>query len=345
VLGIALAPAPARAESSDSAKAEELIAKANELRRQGHDERALPMFREAYSISRTPRSAGQLGLVELALGYWDDASTYLTESLTTVRHHPWVDKNRAMLETALQTARSHLAELTVDGTPSGAELFLNGKSMGNLPLPAAVSVNEGRIEMEVRASGYKTDQRVLTLAGKTSQRIVVRLEKEAKATPVEAVAVVTQPGADDATPPTRNAERVASARTRDVPAAGDDDLPTWRRVLPWSLLAGAVVAGAFGIWQQTDSKNDLDSFDMIPGCGADAPMRGSDPRCDGLYQNFSAKRTRAFVGYGVAGALGAGAIGVFIWNAVSGSSASPAAPGTALIVGPREVAFSFTHSF
>src|SRR5262249_50805594 len=62
--------APARAQQGDPARAEELIKQANDFRRQGHDERAVPLLREAYQIARTPRTAGQLGLAELALGYW-----------------------------------------------------------------------------------------------------------------------------------------------------------------------------------------------------------------------------------------------------------------------------------
>ena len=346
-LGPALGPSSARGEVSDSAKAEELIAKANELRRQGHDERALPLFREAYTTARTPRTAGQLGLVELALGYWDEANEYLTESLTAVRHHPWVDKNRAMLETAQQNARAHLADLIVEGAPAGADVLVNRRSVGKLPLPAALSVREGRVEMEVRATGYKSDVRVLTLAGKATTRVSVKLEPIETAvatTKPEPAAVAVSPASLQEAPSATAAESVAPPKGADVTSRDAGELPTWRRVLPWSLAAGAVLAGAFGVWQQVSSSHDLDKFDAIAGCGASAPMRGTDPRCESLYQSFSSERTRAFVGYGVAAALGAGAAGVLIWNAVNGPSAGPA-PGATLIVGPRQIAFSLGSSF
>ena len=58
--------APVRA---DAAEVEALIAKGNELRRAGTPGPALPYFQKAYELARTPRTAGQLGLAELAAGY------------------------------------------------------------------------------------------------------------------------------------------------------------------------------------------------------------------------------------------------------------------------------------
>jgi hypothetical protein len=67
-IGIAIVwyAAPARA---DAAEVEALIAKGNELRRAGTPGPALPYFQKAYELARTPRTAGQLGLAELAAGY------------------------------------------------------------------------------------------------------------------------------------------------------------------------------------------------------------------------------------------------------------------------------------
>jgi hypothetical protein len=108
--------------------------------------------------------------------------------------------------------------------------------------------------------------------------------------------------------------------------ADDDEVPTWRRVLAWSLLGGAVVAGAIGVWQQVGSGNARSSFDKIPACGASLPNRGG-AQCQTYYDDFDSMRTRAYVGYGVAGVLAAGAITMFIVNASSGPSGSTASAG------------------
>ena len=86
-----LVAARAAHAADESAKAEQLIQEANELRRQGQDQRAMPLLQQAYELARTARTAAQLGLAEMALGYWVEAEGHLNEALT-VSHHPWVDK-------------------------------------------------------------------------------------------------------------------------------------------------------------------------------------------------------------------------------------------------------------
>ena len=88
---------PARA--GESGEAEALIRQGVELRAQKKDERALPLFEKAYQLSRSPRTAGQLGLVEMALGYFVDAEKYLSEAVASP-DHPWVAKNLADAEGA-----------------------------------------------------------------------------------------------------------------------------------------------------------------------------------------------------------------------------------------------------
>src|SRR4026208_2372075 len=74
-LGIAR---PARA--GDSAAAEARIRGGGDRRAKKREERALPLFEKAYQVSRSPRTAGQLGLVEMALGYFLDARRDLGEA-------------------------------------------------------------------------------------------------------------------------------------------------------------------------------------------------------------------------------------------------------------------------
>src|SRR3954467_802661 len=138
---IGLSARPAWA--GDSAEAEALIRQGVELRSQKKDERALPLFEKAYQISRTPRTAGQLGLVEMALGYFVDAERYLGESLASP-DHPWVAKNLPTLKAQLATAKSQIGELYVVGEAAGAEVWVNGKQVGKLPLAAPIRLEKGR---------------------------------------------------------------------------------------------------------------------------------------------------------------------------------------------------------
>src|SRR5689334_12741785 len=75
--GVALAATPAE-------QAQELMQRANTLRRAGDDEGALPILQKAYELYRSPRTSAQLGIVESALGRWVDVDDHLTYALKAV---------------------------------------------------------------------------------------------------------------------------------------------------------------------------------------------------------------------------------------------------------------------
>src|SRR5215475_9606181 len=139
IVGLGLTARPARA--GDSAEAEALIRQGVELRAQKKDERALPLFEKAYQISRSPRTAGQLGLVEMALGYFVDAERYLGEAVASP-DHPWVAKNLPTLKAQLAAAKAQIGELYIVGEPAGAEVLVNGKPVGKLPLAAPIRLDK-----------------------------------------------------------------------------------------------------------------------------------------------------------------------------------------------------------
>src|SRR5580765_4871244 len=95
---------------ADAAEVEALIAKGNELRRAGTPGPALPYFRKAYELARTPRTTAQLGLGELAAGYPVEAAEHLAAALETP-NDPSIVKYRQMLSDSLATARSQIGEL------------------------------------------------------------------------------------------------------------------------------------------------------------------------------------------------------------------------------------------
>ena len=101
---------PARpAWAGDSAEAGGADSPGRRAARAGEGRRALPLFEKAYQVSRSPRTAGQLGLFEIALGYCVDAG-YLAEAVASP-DHPWVAKNMATLKAQLATAKSQIGEL------------------------------------------------------------------------------------------------------------------------------------------------------------------------------------------------------------------------------------------
>src|SRR5262245_4053496 len=111
--------------------ADDLIARGLELRRASRPGEALEMFQRAHALAPSPRTLGQMGLVETSLERWLDAETHLTTSLATP-DDAWVKKNRGFLGQALRVSRGHIGELTVTG-PAATDIAIDGRHVGALP--------------------------------------------------------------------------------------------------------------------------------------------------------------------------------------------------------------------
>jgi hypothetical protein len=108
-----------------------------------------------------------------------------------------VDKNRKVLGQSLATIRQHLAAVEISGEPRGAQVSVNGRGVGRLPLPAPVRVGEGYLEIELAADGHQPAKRTLTVAGAKAYQLFVKLEPQRTSAPPPAppppVVVTTVP--------------------------------------------------------------------------------------------------------------------------------------------------------
>lgn len=179
--------AAARAAPATTADVEKLIKRGNELRTAGKDHEALPLFQRAYETTPTTRTAAQLGLCEMQLGYWLAAESHLKESLAGQRD-PWMNRYRATIEEALRGTQRQLGDLLVTGSPAGASVVINGRKAGTLPLDA-VRVVAGPVRVEVFASGHEERRETVVVAAESQARLTVNLPR------VAAVAV-SQPEGD-----------------------------------------------------------------------------------------------------------------------------------------------------
>jgi hypothetical protein len=155
-------PAPGVAARDDDVDA--IISRGVELRRQGNDREALAEFQRAAKIARTPRIIGQIGLAETALGIWVAADQDLRAALQSA-DDPWIRKNHSALETARARVHDHVATLEVWGTPEGAEVIIQGRPVGHLPLPAPITLSVGVVTVTVQAKGYQPTVRQLQVFG------------------------------------------------------------------------------------------------------------------------------------------------------------------------------------
>jgi hypothetical protein len=287
--------------ASPQAEADALIKKGIELRKSGDDQSALHLFVKAYKLAPTPRAAVQLGLVEQALGRWTDAEEHLGEGLRSPRD-PWIAKNRRAIDESLLTVKGQIGSVEVTGEPAGAEVVINGRNVGALPLDKPVRVNAGSVDVELHAYGYPRGFRTVTVVGGQHQAVVIRLEKPAPAPQV--------------VPPVE-ARPPLPERPEPAPAA-----TPWQRWVAYGAFGGAAVAAGVGGYAVLRHNERVDTF--AKGClegpngGLDKDTKQPDPTCESLRGEYDSARTLSVVGFVAAGALAATGV-VFLLTAPDSS--------------------------
>lgn len=211
------------AESGDAPEVERLVASAISLRADGKDREALAVLRQAAQIApRSLRVQVHLSNVYQALGEWLLADELLRQALAAP-HDPYIQRHRQALAEARSVIDDHLGKLEVVGEPPGAEVRLNGRQIGTLPLSEAVPVTVGSYTLEVRMPGHYTVSRPLSIAARDHVRESIRLEPR----PLDEVSPL---------PPAASAGVVLAPPSLERPAE--------RRWLTWTLAGLSAAAAA-----------------------------------------------------------------------------------------------------
>jgi hypothetical protein len=312
---------------ADAAEVEALIAKGNELRRAGTPGPALPYFRKAYELARTPRTTAQLGLAELAAGYPVEAAEHLAMALQTP-NDPSIVKYRQMLADSLATARSQIGELAIRGSPPGAEIVVDGHAVGVLPLSSAIKLAAHSTEVVVRAPGFSPRREVVPIVGGQRHELTVNLEKIEKAPEAPVVTTPAAPVVPPAPPPppeppaTAPAPVVVEGRSAEAGAPGSGV-----RTAAWVFGGGALVATGTGLVLNLASNSQASSFDAecenVSGVGIThkAGTTATDQDCHERFDSWQSQRRWAIVGYATGAAL-AITSGILFWVS------QPTAPST-----------------
>jgi hypothetical protein len=178
---VQLSVAPAAAQSAplraESPEVEKLITEAIRLREQGKDLDALEDLKKASELDPgSVRVQVHLSNVYQALGQWLSADQYLRLALAQ-SDQPYVQRHRQELDDARGVIEDNIGTLDVEGEPAGAEVTLNGRLIGSLPLPAPVPVTVGTYTLEVKMDGHYAVRRPIAIAGHAFVRESVRLER------------------------------------------------------------------------------------------------------------------------------------------------------------------------
>ena len=106
---------------------------------------------------------------------------------------------RTQAEQELEVLRARIGSVTVRSNVAGAELSLNGKTVGTLPLSEPIELDPGTWELRLEKPGYRPVQRTLKLAAGDSPRITLKLT--AQTTTPETTTVPAGTVADASPPP------------------------------------------------------------------------------------------------------------------------------------------------
>jgi hypothetical protein len=171
------------AENSQG-QVEQLIARGIEARKAGDDARALELFQRAEKLEPdSARVRVHLAAAYQALGDWESADRYLTLAVNDSAD-PYVQANQSILTSARRSIDAHIGTLEISGGPPGTEIWLNGRSIGTLPLQKKLRIQSGSYTLEARLKGYYPLSRGVTLAGGALVRESVQLGREIQAPPV-----------------------------------------------------------------------------------------------------------------------------------------------------------------
>jgi len=307
-------PVAVAADDSDDA----VIARGVALRKEGDDQAASELFMKVYQRSHTARAAGQLGLAEQALGRWEEAESHLREALRSP-DDPWVKKNHDALSRDMLLIKSHIARVEIVGDPEGAEILINGRAVGTLPLSGPISTSAGSVDIEARAPGFRHEMRTVNLTGGQYQRLVMRLQKDEPAPTATATATPLPPAPIVSPPPSRPTPGSALSPPAATRPSGDESPSHLRPIAEWTALGLAGAGLAVGITSSVVRANKLNQFNSTDnGRCVEMSGRAVDadgnpvPACQGLLDSYKSMRTWQIVGFVSAGVLAATWLTLFL---------------------------------
>jgi hypothetical protein len=329
-------------------QSESLIAHGVALRKQGKNAEALLEFQRALQQRPSSRALAQVALAQQALGQWPLAEAGLVSALGA-RDDPWIRRNAAALDAALDTVRDRLGSLRVEANVAGAALFVNGQAVGTTPMAAAVRVAAGPVELEARADGYAPVHQTVQVASRSEQS--VRLELA----PLASRALTAPEPQSTAAAPTRVATPARVTAPAPVPAPARTAAPAGvarNDGRSASSELGHVDHGAPGSGLRTAAIVTFAVSSLFLAGGITAHvvseyhrLQANDPSlcdelhdCSGYRRAFRTARSLAYVGYAAAGVTLITGVVLLI---AAPSNTAPAARQWRASAGPDSVYLEF----
>jgi len=135
---------------------------------------ALERYRDAYALFPTPRGTAQMGLCEETLGDLGSAQLHIDDALKA-KKDTWIREKKKDLRAAQKRIKREAGTLSVSGSPDGAEVFIDARSVGTLPLFAPLRLVRGSHKVLAKKAGYTDIEQVVDLPAHGNRQVVITL--------------------------------------------------------------------------------------------------------------------------------------------------------------------------
>ncbi|MCC6555838.1 MAG: PEGA domain-containing protein [Polyangiaceae bacterium] len=263
-------------------------------------------FLAAWSLKQHWQIAGNLADCELRLGRFREAAEHAAHYK---RSAPADRKARA--EALMKAAAVMVAAVTVTVEPAGAEVVIDGVSVGRAPLEGPVFLDPGERKIEARVPGRPEAIETRMLVAGSEVGVTLRVPEAVTAKP----SVEQKPGGGERTPP-------------PPPAVPVEE----RSVVPAIVLGGVAVVGlgvGIGLLAAGSSKDsDAEELNRSILAGGQSCVGGAgnfSAQCAELESTASSADTLHDAGVGVLIGAGVAAVGagayLLLWPAPAPASA------------------------
>ncbi|WP_437296030.1 hypothetical protein [Sorangium sp. So ce426] len=285
-------PAPPR-EDALSKIASDMFAKGEKAWMQGKYDLCHAWFLAAWSIRPHRQIAGNLAACELKVGRYRDAAEHLAFLMRPTpdgKPTPLSQEHRALLDEAM----AKIAVVQIDAEP-GTTVALDGKIVGQAPLPAPLYLEPGEHTIEGRSASGLVEKHSTRFDAGTQRTIALQPRAPQAAAPPQAALPVAPPPVAPAPPP--------DTRVRNGVVIGG-------LALGGAAIAAGVVFVVVSNGKSEEASEALQSIVKDGGAYACNDPKFSRARCNALADAYIAEETTrnlAIAGFVTAGAALAGA--------------------------------------
>jgi hypothetical protein len=265
------------------------------LYREGSFDAALAEFSRAYEIKPDYRVLYNIAEVQSELGDYVAAVAsfrkYLREGASGVPK-----QRRSEVEDEIDRLNGRVAKLEIEGNVDDAELLVDGKTVGKLPLEK-IAVNAGVRHIVVKKTGFRTTEKELTLTGGETSKLQLSLEPEI------APAATPAPSRQQAA-----SEAPMKVESHEMPPPSRPNPGLWISLIATGVAAGATVTAGLITKSAKDDYND--KLQRFPGSVSDINDARDATKRDALITD-------------ICGAVTIVGIGATIYFAVTGGKRRP----------------------